>query len=88
MKFFYLVDKEDKSICDKCGNVLLPASERLSIEGDTYKAAEYLIKEKEAIGKKLKDLGIDDNLIKHKGLTPGMLLTLGEKKIKNMGRQN
>ena len=38
-------------------------------------------KEKEYIGKKLKDLGVNDNLIKHKGLTPGMLLTLGEKKI-------
>ena len=49
MKFFYLVDKEDKSICDKCCNVLLPASERLSIEGDTYKAAEYLIKGKNEV---------------------------------------
>ena len=66
--------------------------EILKIEGidkDTAKelkerAKEYLIKEKEAIGKKLKDLGIDDNLIKHKGLTPGMLLTLGEKKIKTL----
>ena len=66
--------------------------EILKIEGidkDTAKelkerAKEYLIKEKEAIGKKLKDLGIDDDLIKHKGLTPGMLLTLGEKKIKTL----
>tara|TARA_B100000959_G_scaffold49259_1_gene50729 strand:- start:3276 stop:4190 length:915 start_codon:yes stop_codon:yes gene_type:complete len=48
------------------------------------RAKEYLIKEKEDIGKKLKDLGVDDNLINHKGLTPGMLLTLGEKKIKNL----
>ena len=48
------------------------------------RAEEYLIKEKETIGKKLKDLGIDDDLIKHKGLTPGMLLTLGEKKIKTL----
>ena len=45
------------------------------------RANEYLIKEKENIGKKLKDLGVDDNLINYKGLTPGMLLTLGEKKI-------
>ena len=35
MKFFYLVDKEDKSICDKCGSEI-PASERLSVEADTY----------------------------------------------------
>ena len=48
------------------------------------RAGEYLIEEKENIEKKLKDLGVDDNLIKHKGLTPGMLLTLGEKKIKTL----
>jgi len=45
---------------------------------------EYLVKEKENIGKKLKDLGIEDDLIKQKGLTPGMLITLGEKKIKTL----
>jgi len=48
------------------------------------RAGEFLAKEKVDIGKKLKDLGVDDNLINHKGLTPGMLLTLGEKKIKNL----
>ena len=36
------------------------------------RAKEYLVKEKENIEKKLKDLGVDDNLINHKGLTPGM----------------
>jgi transcription termination/antitermination protein NusA len=45
---------------------------------------EYLIKEKEDIQKKLKDLGVSDDLINHKGLTPGMLLTLGAKKIKTL----
>jgi len=59
------------------------------IEKDTAKelkerANDYLIKEKDNIAKKLKDLGVDDDLIKHKGLTPGMLLTLGEKKIKTL----
>jgi len=48
------------------------------------RAEEYLIKEKENIGKKLKDLGVEENLINHKNLTPGMLLTLGEKKIKTL----
>jgi len=48
------------------------------------RAKEYLVKEKENIEKKLKDLGVADNLINHKGLTPGMLLTLGEKKIKTL----
>jgi transcription termination/antitermination protein NusA len=48
------------------------------------RSEEYLIKEKENIGKKLRDLGVDDELINFKGLTPGMLLTLGEKKIKTL----
>ena len=42
------------------------------------------MKKKKTLKKKLKDLGVNDNLIKHKGLTPGMLLTLGEKKIKTL----
>ena len=41
-------------------------------------------KEKEDIGKKLKELGIDEALISLKGLTPGMLVTLGEKKVKTL----
>ena len=45
------------------------------------RAKEYLDKEKEDIGKKLKDLGVEDALINLKGITPGMLVTLGEKKI-------
>jgi len=48
------------------------------------RAEESLIKEKENIEIKLKDLGVEENLINHKGLTPGMLLTLGEKKIKTL----
>jgi len=48
------------------------------------RAKEYLIKEKKDIGKKLEDLGVENTLIELKGLTPGMLLTLGEKKIKTL----
>ena len=48
------------------------------------RAGENLIKEKENIGKKLKSFGVDEKLINHKGLTPGMLLTLGEKKIRTL----
>tara|TARA_B110000438_G_scaffold265380_1_gene278673 strand:+ start:267 stop:1814 length:1548 start_codon:yes stop_codon:yes gene_type:complete len=48
------------------------------------RAAEYLLKEKENIEKKLKDLGVSNDLLNHKGLTPGMLLTLGAKKIKTL----
>ena len=48
------------------------------------RADEYSKKEKEDISKKLKELGVDDAFINLKGLTPGMLLTLGEKKIKTL----
>ena len=48
------------------------------------RAEEHLAKEKANIGKKLKDLGVKDDLINYKELTPGMLLTLGEKKIKTL----
>ncbi len=48
------------------------------------RANEFLKKEKEDIGKKLKELGIDEALISLKGLTPGMLVTLGEKKVKTL----
>jgi len=36
------------------------------------------------VEKKLKELGVEDVLINFKGLTPGMLVTLGEKKIKTL----
>ena len=48
------------------------------------RAEEYLKKEQEDIGKKLKELGVEEDFINLKGLTPGMLLTLGEKKIKSL----
>jgi len=48
------------------------------------RANEYLVKEKENIENKLKELGVESDLINHKGLTPGMLLTLGEKNIKTL----
>ena len=56
------------------------------IEEDTAKelidrALEFHKKNEEIIQKKIKDLGLNSDLIEHKGLTPGMLLTLGEKKI-------
>ena len=56
------------------------------IEEETAKelidrAKEFYQKDQEEISKKVKDLGLDDNLIKLPGLTPGMLVTLGEQKI-------
>ncbi len=48
------------------------------------RAGEYLKKEKKDIEKKLKELGVEEKLANLKGLTPGMVLTLGEKKIKSL----
>jgi len=48
------------------------------------RAKESLKKEKEEINKRLKELGVEEALINHKGLTLGMLLTLGEKKIRTL----
>ena len=56
------------------------------IEEETAKelierAKEFHQKDQEEISKKIKDLGLDNDLINHEGLTPGMLVTLGEQKI-------
>ena len=56
------------------------------IEEDTAKelidrAKEFYEKDQEEISKKIKDLGLENDLINHEGLTPGMLVTLGEQKI-------
>tara|TARA_B100001123_G_scaffold125747_1_gene146484 strand:- start:1144 stop:2697 length:1554 start_codon:yes stop_codon:yes gene_type:complete len=45
------------------------------------RAKEFYQKDQEEISKKIKDLGLDNDLINHQGLTPGMLVTLGENKI-------
>ena len=59
------------------------------IEEETAKelkerSEEYLKKESEELSKKLQDLGVEEGLINLKGLTPGMLVTLGEKNIKKL----
>jgi len=59
------------------------------IEEETAKeliqrAQEFFQKDQAEITKKIKDLGLDNELINHKGLTPGMLVTLGEQKILNL----
>jgi len=56
------------------------------IEEETAKALidrakEFYVKDQEEISQKIKDLGLENELINHKGLTPGMLVTLGEQKI-------
>ena len=48
------------------------------------RSKDNLIKEKEAVGKKLKELGVEDSLINLKGMTQGMLVILGQKNIKKL----
>ena len=56
------------------------------IESETAKALierakEFYQKDQKEISNKIKDLGLENKLINHQGLTPGMLVTLGEQKI-------
>ena len=48
------------------------------------RAKEFYQKDQEDISKRIKDLGLTDDLINLEGLTPGMLVTLGEQKILNL----
>jgi len=65
------------------------AEDLMKIEGIEEETANALIerakefheKDQEDISQRIKDLGLEDGLINLKGLTPGMLVTLGEQKI-------
>ena len=65
------------------------AESLLKIEGIEEETAKALIerakefhqKDQEDISERIKEFGLDDELIKLKGLTPGMLVTLGDQKI-------
>ena len=48
------------------------------------RSKETLIKEKEAVSLKLKELGVEEKLINLKGMTQGMLVILGQKNIKKL----
>lgn len=48
------------------------------------RAKEFLKKDAEEISKKIKELGVAEDLINLKSLTQGMLVTLGEQKILNL----
>ena len=48
------------------------------------RSKENLIKQKEAVALKLKELGVEDLLINLKGMTQGMLVVLGEQNIKKL----
>ena len=48
------------------------------------RSKENLIKEKEAVAQKLKELGVEESLINLKGMTQGRLVILGQKNIKKL----
>ena len=48
------------------------------------RSKETLVKEKEAVASKLKELGVEEQLINLKGMTQGMLVILGQKNIKKI----
>jgi len=48
------------------------------------RSKDTLVKEKEAVALKLKELGVEDKLINLKGMTQGMLVILGQKNIKKL----
>ena len=48
------------------------------------RSKETLIKQKEAVALKLKELGVEEKLINLKGMTQGMLVILGQKNIKKL----
>ena len=60
-----------------------------AIDNETAKelikrSKETLVKEREAVALKLKELGVEDKLINLKGMTQGMLVILGQKNIKKL----
>ena len=79
---FSSIDEINKSTQDEISKI--EGIDENTVKELKERAAECLVKEKENIGKKLKSFGVDEKLINHKGLTPGMLLTLGEKKIRTL----
>ena len=48
------------------------------------RSKENLVKEKEEVSKKLKELGVEEALINLKGITQGMLVILGQRNIKKL----
>ena len=48
------------------------------------RSKETLVKEKEEVAQKLKELGVEESLINLEGITQGMLVILGQKNIKRL----
>ena len=68
--------------------IITKRTELLALENNSStrikETKETLIKEKEAVALKLKELGVEEELINLKGMTQGMLVILGQKNIKQL----
>ena len=73
--------------CPKCGGTGVVETKGFDEETSTElqnRAKEFIQEEAEEVSKKVKELGIEDDLATHKGLSLGMLLILGEDNIKTL----
>ena len=80
-------DTLEKMIQKSGGSIIHPYNDEEIIAGQGTAAKELIERSKEFyerdqedISKRIKELGLEESLINLKGLTPGMLVTLGEKK--------
>ena len=75
----------NKTIIARAFNVQVERDSGFAKKEDIIKilkqAKDFHTKDQEDISKRIKELGLEESLINLKGLTPGMLVTLGEKKI-------
>ena len=71
-------------ICEAGGISKIEAIDEDTAKELISRSKESLIKLKEEVGKRLKELGVEDELINLKGMTQGMLVILGQKNIKKL----
>ena len=79
---FSTIDDIKESTVDNLSKI--EGIEKDTAEALIERAKEFYQKDQEDISQRIKDLGLADDLINLKNLTPGMLVTLGEQKILNL----
>ena len=73
--------KKKKSLYQKCMQIKANSPDNFNEQWEIYKKQKNYVTK---LSKKLNELRLEDALINFKGVTPGMLVTLGEKKIKTL----
>ena len=79
---FTSIDEIKQATSDEISSI--EGIEQNTAEELKERAEEYIKKEAQEIQKQLKSLGVEESLMNLKGLTPGMLVTLGEQNIKKL----